>query len=1159
MLNFLIRQTTEYKKLLAAANAKACAVALFGLTPIARAHVVTLLCEDTKRTALIVCEGEGDATRFCENAAVFGAKSEVYPVRDYVFRSVEGQSHEYEYRRLSVLGNIVGKRTSMVCAPLEAVLQYTIPKHEFCDNTLTLKKGDSIKQSELTNVLVSAGYLRRGQVEGAGQFSVRGGIVDIFAPDMQKPCRMEFWGDEIESIHTFDALSQRREETLRKVHLSPAREVLFSGAGGAAALLRSALGEAQFAAPEGAARRRPLLDDIKKLDEGILPTSMDKYLNVRYEKAGTVLEYLEKPIIFFSEYSAVRDAYKAFEMRYTSEIQALFEEGILCKELGSFYVHFPDFLAKAEKNSTIISESFMRTVKDVTLSDTVSATTHSLPPWGGGANLLIDEITPLVKENYSVAILAGTKRAAAALAKDISAANISATAYTKSVNANTDAIPAGTVGVLCGKLTAGVQYPFAKLAIFTSRQHAGENTQKTSAKSKNKGLSSLSDITPGDYVVHQNHGIGVYAGTQRLDLQGVVKDYLKITYSKGDTLYVPVTQLDIVSRYTAPGDSENIKLSRLGGDAWAKTKSKVRIATQEMAKELIELYAKRERAVGHAFPEDSEWQRDFETRFAYDETDDQLRSAHEIKKDMQRPQPMDRLLCGDVGVGKTEVALRAAFKCIMGGKQCAILVPTTILAWQHYNSIISRMEAFPVKTGLLSRFRTPTQQKATIRGISAGTVDIVVGTHRLIQKDVKFKNLGLVIVDEEQRFGVKHKERLKEMFLGVDMLTLSATPIPRTLNMALTGLRDMSTIDKPPIERLPVETYVLEYDDIVIAGALKKELGRGGQVYYLHNRVETIESCAAKVASLAPEAKVGIAHGRMDENALSRIWQQLMDGEIDVLVCTTLIETGVDVRNCNTLIVENADYMGLSQLYQLRGRVGRSGRKAYAYFTFRRDKVLTDIAAKRLSAIREFTSFGSGFRIAMRDLQIRGAGNLLGQSQHGHMQNVGYDMYVKLLNSAISQQKGQAPTADKSDCLIDVTVDAFIPESYIKEPPQRIEAYKLIAAIQSKSDADDVREELQDRYGNLPKSVSGLISISVARIVASQLFIYEITQKKDNILLYSDKLTPEILKPLMAMYKGRILVNAGTKPYISLKVLSTESPVDCMEVFLESMSELQEK
>ncbi|MEG2673228.1 MAG: TRCF domain-containing protein, partial [Ruthenibacterium sp.] len=567
----------------------------------------------------------------------------------------------------------------------------------------------------------------------------------------------------------------------------------------------------------------------------------------------------------------------------------------------------------------------------------------------------------------------------------------------------------------------------------------------------------------------------------------------------------------------------------------------------------IELYAKREQAKGFPFPEDSEWQRDFETRFEYDETADQLTSTAEIKKDMERARPMDRLLCGDVGVGKTEVALRAAFKCIMGGKQCAVLVPTTILAWQHYNTMLSRMEAFPIKIGLLSRFRTPTQQKATVKGLANGTVDLVVGTHRLLQKDIHFHDLGLVIIDEEQRFGVKHKESLKQTFLGVDMLTLSATPIPRTLNMAMSGLRDMSTIEQPPFERKPIETYVLEHDDIVIAEALKKELARGGQAYYLHNRIDTIDRCAAKLGAALPDARIGTAHGRMDEEALSRVWQQLMDGEIDILVCTTLIETGVDVRNCNTLVIEDADRMGLAQLYQLRGRVGRSGRKAYAYFTFKRDKVLTDIAAKRLSAIREFTSFGSGFRIAMRDLQIRGAGNLLGQSQHGHMEAVGYEMYVKLLNQAVSLAKGEMPAADKSDCLIDITVDAYIPEDYIEDAAGRIEAYKRIAAIESKADASDVLDELIDRYGDVPKSVTGLIDISLIRVVAASLGIYEINQRNDTVILYSDKLELATLKPLLKDMGRRLLVNASGKPYLSVRILPGEKPLDVMNLVFDKM------
>ncbi|MFQ8832818.1 MAG: transcription-repair coupling factor [Ruthenibacterium lactatiformans] len=681
---------------------------------------------------------------------------------------------------------------------------------------------------------------------------------------------------------------------------------------------------------------------------------------------------------------------------------------------------------------------------------------------------------------------------------------------------------------------------------------AATTRPRRKARAKNKGLSSLSDITPGDYGAPEPRHWGI-CGHQRLDLQGVVKDYIKINYDKADTLYVPVTQLDLISRYTAPGDGRRVKLSKLGGDAWNKTKSRVRKATQEMAKELIALYARRQQAQGYAFPEDNEWQRDFETRFEYDETADQLTSAAEIKKDMEKPHPMDRLLCGDVGVGKTEVALRAAFKCIMGGKQVAVLVPTTILAWQHYTTILSRMEAFPVKAGLLSRFASARQQKETIKGLAAGTVDVVVGTHRMLQKDVKFHDLGLVIIDEEQRFGVKHKEKLKENFIGVDMLTLSATPIPRTLNMAMSGLRDMSTIEEPPFERRPIETYVMEYDAGVVAEALRRELDRGGQAYYIHNRIDTIDQCAAKLAELLPGARIATAHGRMDEATLSGVWQKLLDGEIDVLVCTTLIETGVDVRNCNTLIIEDADRMGLAQLYQIRGRVGRSGRKAYAYFAFRRDKVLTDIAAKRLSAIREFTSFGSGFRIAMRDLQIRGAGNLLGQSQHGHMEAVGYEMYVKLLNQAIAAERGEAVQADKSDCLIDITVDAYIPEKYIPDAAGRIEAYKRIAAIDDRPGADDVLDELADRYGPVPKSVQGLIDISLVRVVAAKLGIYEITQNRDTLILYSDKLDLATLKPLLKDMGRRPLVNASGKPYLSVRILPGEKPLDVMNAVFDKM------
>ncbi len=1121
MLTNPLKQTNEYKRLLAGVTGKKPAVtALFGMPPTARAQMLAALCEETGRPALVLCAGEAEATRFAEDIALFGQRAGVYPARDYVLRAVEGQNREYEYRRLAVLGDLVGARVQVACASVEAMLQYTAPKAEFCGNTLTLRQGASIPMHELIERLYGAGYLRRFQVEGPGQFSVRGGIVDLYAPDMEKPHRLEFWGDEVDSIHAFDLVSQRREGAVKKIHISPAREVLFGDTESAAQLLRAALSGAKPACAK--ALRRAMESDLKDLDAGTMPAAMDKYLALRYKTPGTLLEYLDDPILFWNEPSAVREAARGVEFR--EMIRGLLEEGVLAPGLDRFYEDTAWLLQQTERRAAIVCENFARTVSDLHLADTVSAQTHSLPPWGGEVSALADDVRALLAQKYAVAVLAGTRRAAEALARDLAAAGFSAMSFTQ----EPQRLAPGTVGVFEGHLNAGADYPFAKFAVFTGRRHNTGTPQR--AKAKNKGLSSLSDITPGDYVVHQNHGIGVYAGIQRLDLQGVVKDYIKISYDKADTLYVPVTQLDLISRYTAPGDGERVKLSKLGGDAWVKTKKRVRAATQEMAKELIALYAKRQQAEGFAFPADGDWQRDFETRFEYDETADQLTSAAEIKRDMEKPHPMDRLLCGDVGVGKTEVALRAVFKCVMGGKQAAILVPTTILAWQHYTTMLSRMEAFPVKIGLLSRFATPREQKETVRGLAAGTVDIVVGTHRLLQKDIKFRDLGLVIVDEEQRFGVKHKEKLKENFIGVDMLTLSATPIPRTLNMAMSGLRDMSSIEEPPVERRPIETYVMEYDAGVVAEALRRELDRGGQAYYLHNRIDSIERCAARLAELVPGARIAAAHGRMDEAALSNVWQKLLDGEIDILVCTTLIETGVDVRNCNTLIIEDADRMGLAQLYQIRGRVGRSGRKAYAYFTFRRDKVLTDVAAKRLSAIREFTSFGSGFRIAMRDLQIRGAGNLLGQSQHGHMEAVGYEMYVKLLNQAIAAEKGEAVQADKSDCLIDITVDAYIPEKYIPNPAGRIEAYKRIAAINTRADADDVLDELADRYGAPPQSVQGLIDI---------------------------RLELAGLKPLLRDMGRRLLVNASGKPYLSVRILPGEKPLDVMNAVFRKMAALE--
>lgn len=1141
----LLKQTTEYKRL-EQALATPGAAALFGMPPVGHAQMLVELAKDSKRRLLVVTAGEAEATRFSQDLETLGLSAAVFPPRDFMLRPIEGAGREYEYRRLAVLGDLVGGRLDAVCVPAEALLQYTVPRTEFCENTLALKAGTTIPVKELIARLLAAGYHRRGQVEGPGQFSVRGGIVDVFPPDSKTPVRAEFWGDEIDTLNSFDLLSQRRDESVEKLYISPAREVLFGDAAQTAAALRSALSKQK--GRQAQLMEQAMQPDLEQLDAGLVPEALDKYMGIRYPEPATLLDYFEDAILVLEEPSSIREAHKATQFRREEELKGLFEQGILCPGLDVLYEDMGYLLHALERYPSLCCENFARTMPDVKLKDIVNAPAHAHPPFSGEVASLVEDLEPMTKQGYTLELLAGTPRAAEALAKDLAAKGLAATSA-KDVRPGP-----GIIAVRPGHLTGGAEYPVAKYALLTSRK-AGESTaKKPAAKKKNKdALSSLTDIKPGDYVVHQNHGIGMYTGIQRLEMQGVVKDYLKISYDKADTLYVPVTQLDLLSRYTAPGDADKVKLAKLGGTEWNKTRRRVKTAAAEMAQELIKLYAKRKQAKGFAFPEDSDWQRDFETRFEYDETGDQLTAAAEIKKDMEKPWPMDRLLCGDVGVGKTEVALRAAFKCIMGGKQCAILAPTTLLAWQHYNGLLARMEAFPVKAGLLSRFRTPSQQKDTLRGLKEGTVDVVVGTHRLLSSDVKFKDLGLVIIDEEQRFGVKHKEKLKEAFIGVDMLTLSATPIPRTLNMAMSGIRDMSTIEEPPVERQPIETYVMEYDANIVAEAIKKELARGGQVYYLHNRVDSIDACAAKVGQMVPGARIATAHGKMTEEQLSKVWQQLLDGEIDILVCTTLIETGVDVRNCNTLIIEDSDKMGLAQLYQIRGRVGRSGRKAYAYFTFQRDRVLTDVAAKRLSAIREFTSFGSGFRIAMRDLQIRGAGSLLGQSQHGHMEAVGYDLYVKILNNAIAMAKGEAPAPDKSDCLIDITVDAYIPERYITEAAGRIEAYKRIAAIETEEDAQDVLDELIDRYGDVPNSVVGLVDISLVRVSAAKAGVYEIGQKKDALILYSDTMNAARIKQVVAELPGRVTVNSSAKPYLAVRVATGEKPLEVLKDALNAL------
>ncbi len=1145
LLKEIIR-TAEFSHLKNEIDSYCQPIALFGLSRTARAAFIAAVARTTGRHILVLTKDERSANRLCEDTSFFTAGAQVFPARDLTLRPLESFSREYEYRRIKTLGNLIGGSAKIVVSPVDAALMYTMPKERFLQNTLTIRDTDVVKRDDLVKKLIDAGYIRREMVEGPGQFAVRGDIVDLYTPDMPLPVRIELWGDEIDRINTFDIETQRRLEQIKKVHISPVKEVLFTDC-------EDALQTIHNFRKKLTTKQRENFDiatekEIITLENGMMPRSMDKYISLCYDKKSTLFDYLNNPVIFLDDWHSVKESYLATNEVNMQDIETLLEEKIIAKGMEEYYAPHSYLIKKCTENPTVVVEDFVRTTADFPLSNMVSVDCHATGGWNGEYKILQEDIENLIRQKYKIIILAGTPKSAQTLAADLSDMGFTAAYITEDTLLNP-----GTIAVAPGRTGQGFELTAQKLCLITG-QKRNVSTKPKPKKDKN-ALTSIDQISKGDYVVHQNYGIGIYDGIHNVSMQGITKDYLLIKFAGKDSLYVPVTQLDLISRYTYRKDDEKVSLSKLGGESWNKTKQKARKATQEMAKELIRLYARREKAKGFRHDPDTEWQRDFEARFMYEETDDQLKSIAEIKADMESGHPMERLLCGDVGVGKTEVAIRAAFKAVMSGKQVAVLVPTTVLAWQHFNSFMQRMESFPVNIQLLSRFRSPKQREKTISDINNGVADIVIGTHALIQKKVKFKNLGLVIIDEEQRFGVAHKEKLVEGFTGVDVLTLSATPIPRTLSMALNGIRDMSTIEQPPVDRIPIETYVSEYNENIIASAINRELNRGGQCYYLHNRVETIDLCVQRVQKMAPEARIGVAHGKMDEATLSAVWQQLMNGEIDILVCTTIIETGIDVPNANTLVIEDSDRMGLAQLYQIRGRVGRSTRKAYAYFTFRKDKVLTEIAVKRLNAIKEFTSFGSGFKIAMRDLQIRGAGSILGKTQSGFMMSIGYDLYIKLLNQAIAIEKGEKIKTEKSDCVIDISVDAFIPDKFISSTANRIEAYKRIAALESEDDVSDLIDELVDRYGDVPDSVMGLVDISLLRVLAASLGVTEIVQRKDNIIFYGDKYGEFDMIKFLKDVPYKMGINSTTKPYISATIPQDKQPLQVMNDVLHILKE----
>lgn len=1139
----------EYANLSRAVKEGALPGAVTGLSGVHKCAVMASLCRETGRKALVLAADEAEGQRFGQDLEAMGLRVVQYPLRDFNFRDTAA-SHEYEQARIQALTRLQNGGCDCVIACIDAALQFTLGPGELSARLFTLEAGAQMAPEELLSALVSCGYTREDQIEGTGQFSHRGGLVDFFSPSAREPVRVEFWGDEIDSVSFFDPQTQRRTEPVERVDLAPCVEVLPKNVGGLIKKIEKV--GASLRGKKAPKARQVLEAEAQKLKDGLHLGSMDKFISLVYERPATLFDYFppESSLLFFSEGSKLKERMRTTLWQWGEDVKAYLEEGLLCKGLDMYSETWEYALGRAQQAPALFFDVFARGSYEIPLGTLVNMTARQFPVWGGGVELLVDDLSALLKQKRACVVLAGTKRAGESLAQDLKQAGLPA-AYMEGPSV----CQKGTVTVTDGGLSAGFDFPDAQFALLTHGRLGAVKAKKKKRDKNSKEISSLSELAPGDYVVHAAHGIGVFEGIHKLEMNGILKDYIKVRYAKSDTLYVPVTQLDMVSKYIGPREDAGVKLHRLGGQEWQKQKARVRAAVKDIAKELIQLYAQRMQEKGFAFPRDGEWQRDFENKFEFDETEDQLRCVGEIKDDMEREAPMDRLLCGDVGFGKTEVALRAAFKCVTSGKQCAILVPTTILAWQHYQTILKRMEGFPVDVELLSRFRTPKQQEQILRRVKRGSVDIIVGTHRLVSKDVGFKDLGLVIIDEEQRFGVAQKEKLKGLCKSADVLTLSATPIPRTLNMALSGIRDMSVIEEAPHDRHPVQTYVLEYDQGVINDAIHRELRRGGQVYFLHNDVGSIERAAARIQQNVPQARIGIGHGKMNEEELSEVWRQLLDHEIDILVCTTIIETGVDVSTANTLIIDNADRLGLSQLHQLRGRVGRSSRRAYAYLTYAPNKSLTEIAQKRLSAIREFTEFGSGFKIAMRDLEIRGAGNILGGEQHGHMEAVGYDMYVRLLSEAVGLMKGEEPTRKVDEgCLVDMQVQAHIPESYIESLNLRLDVYRRIAEVESEEDAMDVTDELIDRFGDPPAAVKGLIDIALLRGMAGRLGVTEVKQQGEAILLYVAQLDMEQVGRLVKRMQGRVLLSAGSRPYLSVKLQGRE-PLEALGEVLGAMEE----
>lgn len=1147
----------EFKRIISAINDKKFPIEMTGVSDSGRSFLINGIFEEGKKSVLIFTNSDVDAKNLYEDLSFYVPNVYYFPNKDIVFYNIYAVSGDLRWERLKVIREMLKEDRKIIVTSIESLASSYISPKMYMDYTMNFSLGDIVDLEKLSEKLIQSGYERVSIVEGKGEFSIRGGIVDIYSPISSIPYRIELFGDEIDSIRSFNTESQRSIDKFEKVEIFPAKEMILTKDNvkrGYETIKKDLELVKKTLSGDEEARNRietSILSNLELLKENWSFENIDSFLPYFYDETSTFLDYMKNSLIFINDTQRCMGKLESLYFEFEENYKEFLQRGDVLPQQSNLLINKDKLIGKLQNSPVINLNSIYKKSEYFAPAFRESFSQVTLSSYDGKLDFLIEDIKSKKLKGYKTVILSGTRPRGERLAETLRDRGIEST-YKDVI----DNIQCGEVVITFGNQINGFEYPDLKLSVISDKEIFGKSKRKgTRVNKKGAGkISSFTELKPGDYVVHTNHGIGVYKGIKQLEVQGHKKDYLELSYNAGDKLYVPVDQLDLVQKYIG-SEGKSPKINKLGGSEWTKAKNKVKKAINEIAEDLVKLYAIRSTLKGHKFSSDTVWQKQFEDEFPYEETPDQLSAIEDIKKDMESDKVMDRLLCGDVGYGKTEVALRAAFKAVMDGKQVAILVPTTILAEQHYSNLIERFSDFPVKIEMVSRFRTSAQVKAILKEVKAGNIDILVGTHRILQKDVQFKDLGLLIIDEEQRFGVSHKEKIKELKKNIDVLTLTATPIPRTLHMSLTGIRDISVIETPPEQRYPVQTYVVEFNEQLISDAIRREIDRGGQVYFVYNRVGSIKEMASYLSKLVPEARIAIANGQMPEKELEKIMMDFMKNEYDILLCTTIIETGLDIQNANTMIIYDADKFGLSQLYQLRGRVGRSNRIAYAYLTYKKDKVLTEVAEKRLKSIKDFTELGSGLRIAMRDLEIRGAGNLIGEAQHGHMASVGYDLYCRMLEDTIKLIKGEIDR-EPFETTVDLKVDAYIPNDYIMDEVQKIEIYKKIAAIDSKEAMMDIQEELEDRFSNIPKSVENLMNIAYMKAIANKIGIEEIKERPTEIVIKfasKDFLNADLVKIIVKKYNKKVMFKIGKDPALGyqLREVKKEDLIDTLKEFLE--------